>query len=58
MDFARNRRCFRGTFYGRLNHFWIDTVQMIMAASAFVNRLDVDEDYQGRTKAGNSDSFS
>ena len=58
MDFARNRRCFRGIFCGRLNHFWIDTVRMLMSASAFVNRPDVDEDYQRRTKAGNSDSFS
>ncbi len=58
MDFARNRRCFRGTFYGRLNHFWIDTVQMIMAASAVVKHLDVDRDYQRRTRAGNCDSFS
>lgn len=58
MDFARNRRCFRGSFYGRLNHLWVDTVRKIMAASAFVKHLDVDEDYQRRTKAGNSDSFS
>ena len=58
MDFARNRRCSRDSFKGKLNHFWIDTVRMLMSASAFVKHLDVDEDYQRRTKAGNSDSFS